>query len=277
VVVSEHLPPEMPSQAARQRGIKRLRKQLVGKIIAHAKGQEKARQNLKSLVFGLATGCIVILVSLFGLFNEMVLAPFIQPGNSTGNAPIILASDSIAPTSVPEVIIPKINVEIPVVYNIGSVEESAIQTALERGVIHYDSTSVPGQKGNVAIFGHSSNNIFNKGAYKFAFVKLRTLEPGDVFHLTYNGKVYSYKTYAKRVVDPTETTVLNPVLDKVATATLITCDPPGTSSKRLVVWGEQISPDPAGASEAQVAGQTAPTQLSSNGPTLFSRIWRAIF
>jgi len=74
--------------------------------------------------------------------------------------------------------------------------------------------------------------------------------------------------------------VLNNVPDKPATATLITCDPPGTSLNRLVVWGEQISPDPSGATAPVPAttddGSTTkteqPEKINGNGPTLWKRL-----
>src|SRR5690606_31253571 len=183
--------------------------------------------------------------TLFGLFNEMVIAPFIRPGSAAAT-PIILDVNAPAPNDKSEVIIPKINAQLPVVYGSQSIAEGDVQKALENGVFHYPTTAEPGQDGNVAIFGHSSNNIFNQGKYKIAFVLLRELEPGDIFYLTHEGTVYTYKVYSKRVINPDETWVLGPVEGKQATAALITCDPPGSTRKRLVVWGEQISPDPGG-------------------------------
>jgi hypothetical protein len=87
--------------------------------------------------------------------------------------------------------------------------------------------------------------------------------------------VYTYRVFQKQIVDPTDTWVLNPVAGKTATATLITCDPPGTSLHRLVVWGEQIDPDPSAAAAAPAPTTTAqqPAQLASNGPTLWGRFW----
>jgi len=137
--------------------------------------------------------------------------------------------------------------------------------------VHYPSTVKPGEQGNAAIFGHSSNNIFNPGKYKFAFVLLHQLVPGDLFYLTYGGKVYTYKVYAKQVVKPSQVEVLNTVADKTATATLITCDPPGTSLNRLVVWGEQVSPDPSGATAPAATATTTPAKINGNGPSLWTR------
>ncbi|HYH75420.1 MAG TPA: sortase [Candidatus Saccharimonadales bacterium] len=263
-----------------RRSAKGVKKDILKHVRASEKTKAKAKAHFQSLAFGLVTGGVVLLVFFFSFFNEMIIAPFIQPSRTVSATPIIVDSDSVAPSAVPEVIIPKINVQIPVVYDVTSMAEADIQEGLERGVVHYPTTVVPGQQGNAAIFGHSSNNIFNKGKYKFAFALLRQLEPGDVFYLTYDQKVYSYRVFAKKVVAPSEVSVLNPVEGKPVTAALITCDPPGTSTNRLVVWGEQISPDPAAATAAVTPPTPAddtPVELPSEGPTLWSRMWNSIF
>ena len=266
-------------EAARPKKLRGVRnKKEIQAAIRHkvsAGGKLEAKHHLQSLLFGLGMGFIVLIIFLFGFFNEVVIAPFIQPGRVDASTPLIINSDSIAPTSTPEVIIPKINVQIPVDYSQTSTDENTIEGALENGIVHYPTTSLPGQTGNTAFFGHSSNNIFNKGKYKFAFVLLHTMVEGDTFYLTYNGKVYVYKVISKKVVDPSEVGVLNSVEGQAATATLITCDPPGTSLKRLVVVGQQISPDPAGNDKAAAAAVTASdSELPGNGPTLFGRVAR---
>jgi LPXTG-site transpeptidase (sortase) family protein len=234
------------------------------------------RQNIRSLTFGLSVGMAVLVIFLFGFFNEIIIAPFIQPGR-TSAAPVIVTSDSVDAKK-PSVIIPKINVQIPTVFSVDSNSEAAIQAGLENGVVHYPTTPKPGELGNSAFFGHSSNNIFNKGKYKFAFVLLHKLQPGDTFYLTYKGTVYGYKVIDTKIVPPSDVGVLESVPGETATATLITCDPPGTTINRLVVIGRQVSPDPAGnkASTATSASQD-PNQLTGNGPTLWTRLWRSIF
>jgi sortase A len=243
-----------------------------------AGGKLKLKHHLQSLAFGLGIGALFVLIFLFGFFNEVVIAPFIQPSRVAAATPIIVDSSTVAPSANPEVIIPKINVQIPVVYGGVTINEEDIQNNLEDGVVHYPTTVNPGQQGNAAYFGHSSNNIFNKGKYKFAFVLLHTLVPGDTFYLTYNKVVYIYKVVDRKIVDPSEVGVLGPVAGQTATATLITCDPPGTSLKRLVVVGQQISPDPSGNAAAPTPAATAgtvknsATTLPGNGPTLLSRL-----
>ncbi len=235
-------------------------------------GKLTAKHHLQSLFFGLGIGSLVLVIFLFSFFNEVIIAPFIQPSRVAAATPIIVDANTVAPSANPEVIIPKINVEIPVSYSQTSTNESAIETALEDGIVHYPTTVKPGELGNAAFFGHSSNNIFNKGKYKFAFVLLHTLVPGDTFYLTANSKVYVYKVITKTIVPPTEVGVLGPVPGQTATATLITCDPPGTSANRLIVVGQQISPDPAGNVQVASAPVATTTSLPGNGPTLFGRL-----
>jgi LPXTG-site transpeptidase (sortase) family protein len=281
-VLSEHKRQASPGRArkaAKQRDARSRREiQETIKDKVSAGGKLEAKHHLQSLLFGLGVGLIMVIIFLFGFFNEVVIAPFIQPSRVSASTPLIVTGQSVAPSNEPQVIIPKINAQIPVVYGQTSINEDIIENALESGVVHYPTTVLPGQNGNAAFFGHSSNNIFNKGKYKFAFVMLRHLVEGDTFYLTYQGKVYAYKVISRRVVDPSEVGVLGPVPGQTATATLITCDPPGTSLKRLVVVGQQISPDPGGNSQA-----AAPTAASSNdskppsalpgeGPTLLGRL-----
>lgn len=270
--------PKAKSKATKTPTVAEVKEKIIRSANSGNKRKPTVKQHLHSLIFGLGMGAIVMLIFLFGFFNERFIAPFITPSRAVSSTPIIVDPNSTAAGPNPEVIIPKINVEIPVVYDVGSVDEAAIQNALEGGVVHYATTPDPGQKGNAVIVGHSSNNIFNQGKYKFAFVLLNKLEVGDTFYLTKDGVKYAYKIYEKKIVKPTDVSVLGPT-DKLATATLITCDPPGTSLNRLIVVGEQISPDPAknAASTADPAAGESSGVVPGNAPSLWSRITDLIF
>lgn len=222
---------------------------------------------LHSLFFGLGVGSLVIIIFLFSFFNERIIAPFIQPSRSSANIPIITSGTV---SEAPEVIIPKINVEAPVVYDVNTINEAAVEQGLNNGVVHYADTALPGQDGNVIIFGHSSGNIFNQGNYKFVFSLLRALNNGDTFYLQKDGKRYVYQVYKKEIVKPTDVSVLG-LADKPATATLITCDPPGLSTNRLVVIGEQISPDPS--KNAPLQSHNLKAQQASIIPSQSQTLW----
>ncbi|RTK94694.1 sortase [Candidatus Saccharibacteria bacterium] len=260
-----------PKKPVGTKTVAQVKEQLLSKAAGNASKKLKAKQHFQSLLFGVGMGSLVVLVLLFGFFNDRFIAPFITPSRSVSSTPILIDSNTAVGPE-PKVIIPKINVEIPVVYDEPSIQEDAIQAALERGVVHYATTPDPGQKGNAVIFGHSSNNLLNQGKYKFAFVLLNRLENGDTFYLNKDGVRYAYRIFEKKIVSPTEIGVLG-TTSKPDTATLITCDPPGTSTNRLVVIGEQISPDPT-ANKASTAtnSNNQTTIIPSNAPSLWQRI-----
>lgn len=272
--------PSAPRKPSARPSVNDIKKRIRDTVSAN--GAVKTKDHLKSLAFGLASGAVVVFIFLFGFFNEVLIAPFIQPSRQVTETPVIVDTASAVVGDTPKVLIPKINVEIPTDYTQTTLDNKTIESALDNGIVHYPSTVRPGQAGNAAFFGHSSNNIFNSGKYKFAFVLLHKLVEGDTFYLSYEGKAYAYQVISRRVVEPTEVSVLGPVPNETATATLITCDPPGTSLKRLVVVGRQISPDPGGNA---VPSDTNPllataepaANLPGNGPTLWSRMWNAVF
>ncbi|MBA2279597.1 class D sortase [Candidatus Saccharibacteria bacterium] len=265
-----------PKLRIKKSSVADLKQQITGRVQSRSKLSRKA--HVQSMLFGLSAGAFVVLMLMFSFFNERVIAPFITPSRNVSSTPLILDPSSAAVGSESKLIIPKINVEVPVVYDVETIEEAAVQKGLESGVVHYATTSNPGEQGNGAIFGHSSNNILNRGKYKFAFVLLSRLESGDTFYIEKGGVRYVYKIFEKKVVSPTDVSVLGSINGKPSTLSLITCDPPGTTINRLVVIGEQISPDPAGniASTATQTDEQAEI-LAGNPQSLWSRIWGNIF
>jgi LPXTG-site transpeptidase (sortase) family protein len=244
-------------------------------LISQVQGRAKITKNphARALVFGLGMGGLTLFIMMFSFFNERLVTPFIRPNANVSATPIIV--DPNASTTVDDpsskIIIPKINVEAPIVFDVPTIQEKDVQKGLENGVVHYVTTPNPGEKGNSVIFGHSSSNILNKGKYKFAFLMLKSLEPGDTFIVQKDRKRYVYKVYNEQVVSPTDFSVIGPT-DKPATMTLITCDPPGTSTNRLIIQAEQIFPDPSGNAASSVNQTDQPQQLPSNSVSLWQRI-----
>jgi len=243
---------------------------------ASARGKLKPKHHFQSLLFGMSMGLIVLVIFMFGFFNERFIVPFVSPSKTASSSPIILDPNSSGTVGAePKLVIPKLNVEVPVVYTVATNDEKDIQKGLEDGVVHYPTTPVPGQKGNVAVVGHSSNNIFNPGKYKYVFTLLNKLQEGDTFFMNYNGQRYVYKIYKRQIVKPSDVWVLGPQTDKESTATLITCDPPGTNVNRLVLVGEQISPEPLKnvAEASSTANLQQPSTVPGNSKSLFDRIF----
>lgn len=234
-------------------------------------------RKLPSILVPLLTAAGVFIVVLL-LFKAPVIINQIQfafAKKPVATAPAVAAAEVVPAENT--ISIPKINVKAPVNYE-PSIQEAAIQKSLETGVVHYGNTALPGQNGNVAIFGHSSNDWWEPGDYKFVFVLLDKLAPGDQVTMDYNSQRYTYEVTGSRVVEPTEVSVLNPT--STPTLTIITCTPPGTSLKRLVVTAKQISPDPT---QTRVAVATpaagAAATLPNTSPSFMDQLaqaWKGI-
>ena len=166
---------------------------------------------------------------------------------------------------------------MPVIYGIGPDHDSQM-AAMEKGVAHFSipgASSHPGEIGNTALSGHSSNDLFDPGDYKFIFAQLDKLTIGDTIYANYEGKRYTYVVTKTEVVKPTDVSALVYPTDKPV-LTLITCTPLGTALNRLLVTAEQVSPDPADAEAAPADTETTEeTSIPGSSPTLFERLFGA--
>ena len=107
---------------------------------------------------------------------------------------------------------------------------------------------------------------------------MHELEIGDTYAINYQGTQYVYKVFGRYVVDKTAVEYLDKLpaeYGKVAMSTLITCDPPGTGYKRLILQGEQISPNPSenAAPKALTQNTSTPAEVPSNAPSLLERLF----
>lgn len=106
---------------------------------------------------------------------------------------------------------------------------------LTKSLVHYLPQSLPGEYGNVAIFGHSTlPQLYNPKDYKTIFTYLSSLEKGDKIYINIGEMEYNYEVIGSFIVKPSEISVLEQKKD-ASYITLITCTPPGTYWERLVV------------------------------------------
>ena len=118
----------------------------------------------------------------------------------------------------------------------GVIETNSFNMNPEDFLGHYAGTALPGEVGNVYIYGHSVLPFFfNEKNYKTIFSTLHTLEKGDEIIVRFNGKRYTYEVYEKRIKTPDKVNPLEIIKEGSQTLTLMTCTPPGTTLKRLMV------------------------------------------
>ncbi len=129
--------------------------------------------------------------------------------------------------------IPKLNIKDAVV-TLGSMD-------LKKSLIQYPQTALPGQLGNTVVFGHSVlPQFFSPKNYLTIFSTLYKLKQGDEIFLKYDRSDYKYVVEEMFEVKPTNLSVLEQRFDN-KTLTLITCSPPGTYLRRLIIKA-QLSP-----------------------------------
>ncbi len=121
---------------------------------------------------------------------------------------------------------------------IENAEVSTVDTDLTKHLVNYPGTGIPGQNGNAVIFGHSTlPQLFNNKDYKTIFANAYKLKNGDDIYVLINGVTYTYKVSKTVVVDPSDTSALVQDYDN-SYITLVTCTPPGTIWKRLIIKAE---------------------------------------
>jgi sortase A len=252
-----------------------LRQKLLGKVQDSAKKIRGSRHFLP-----IAASLAVVLIFVFVQYNRVFIATvnaYVSPGAISPQNIVIDPSGDTAVTAEPRLIIPKINVDVPVAYGVGN-DYASQMAAMENGLAHFaipGASSHPGQVGNTVLSGHSSNDLFDGGDYKFIFAQLEKMTVGDTVYANYEGKRYTYVVTKTEVVKPTEVNKLVYPTDKPM-MTLITCTPLGTARDRLLVTAEQVSPDPSVASQAPADDGTASdATIPGNTPTFVERIFGA--
>lgn len=130
--------------------------------------------------------------------------------------------------------VPSYTISIPKI-NIKDAEVTTIDNNLEKHLVNYPGTAIPGENGNAVIFGHSTlPYLFDANNYKTIFANAHTLKVGDEITTKVKGAEYTYKIYDISVVDPENTSALTQNYDN-SYLTIVTCTPPGTIWKRLII------------------------------------------
>jgi LPXTG-site transpeptidase (sortase) family protein len=137
--------------------------------------------------------------------------------------------------------IPSLGIQAPIIY-VDTVSEDAFQNALRNGVVHYPKTALPGEAGNVYIFGHSSDYRWSKGSYKTVFALLPKIANGAIINVTNaSGTVFTYRVTGTKIVGPKDLHVLDQQGNTKHLLTLQTSYPLGTALKRFIATAELVT------------------------------------
>lgn len=130
--------------------------------------------------------------------------------------------------------VPEYSISIPSL-KIENAKVSTTDNDLAKHLVNYGGSQIPPNKGNVVIFGHSTlPQLFDPKDYKTIFANAYKMKAGDEIFAQVSGVTYKYKVFNIKVVEASDTSVLNQNLED-SFLTLITCTPPGTVWKRLII------------------------------------------
>ena len=251
------------------------------KVAKRAKKMRKSRHFIP-----LTIGFTILILGLLFQYNQVIIAnavAYMSPGGSDVND--ISAIDPTVSTNVhdkPTLMIPKLNVEVPVTFGAKN-DLKSMAKAMMNGVAHFSipgASAKPGEVGNFAISGHSAGNVYERTEYKFIFSGLTRMGAGDLIYMDYNNQRYTYRVTGTRTVNPSNSASLREIAKSnpgKPMITLITCTPLGTSKYRLLVYGEQIHPsyEAVETPEEPAEEETQEEQtMPQNSDSPFEQFWK---
>lgn len=181
--------------------------------------------------FSFYVGNIFILTSLLGFFyigypiGQLYLFP--KNINTTVEAHQAFA-----------ISIPKISAAAPVISQVDPFDEIVYKNALKKGVAHAKGTALPGARGTIFLFAHSSAYPWELTRFNTPFLRLAEVTHGDEIHIVYQGIIYKYRVSDKKEVAPDEVSYL--LKKQNHSLILQTCTPIGTALRRLLVFADPV-------------------------------------
>lgn len=136
------------------------------------------------------------------------------------------------------IVIPKIFVDEPIIYNVDPNDEVAYTAALKKGIAHASSTSFPDSSGLGYYFAHSSRPEL-QSQYNAVFYLLGKLELGDTVFIWHEGEQFEYAVSDIVTTSPTDLGFLQQNYPK-ETIVMQTCWPAGSNLQRRLVFAERV-------------------------------------
>lgn len=182
-----------------------------------------------------------IAVLILGIGQTQFQAePSTRPVTSISAESVGLANTGVTSETIQDfdISIPAIGLEHDVMPDVDPRYESEYLPILDEYVAHGKFTRLPSTAdGRVYLFAHSLNTlpgITPEGGY---FSHIHRLDKGDDIVLRVDGTQYNYQVRESIIVEPTQVEVYTGQSDRAEVA-LQACYPPGTTDKRIIVFGD---------------------------------------
>jgi len=212
------------------------------------KSQHKAKLVLKhsgTFIFMVALAAtIIILFPFLGIGTRKPSVqnraePTIGLKKEDSEAKVIKEAESLGLDARFSLYVPKIDAKSVVIENVDMGNESEYLTALKKGVAHGKGTYFPGQGNNIFLFSHSVSAPEYVQTYNAVFYNLKDLGLGDEIIIYFSGQKFVYSVAEKTVTSPRDVSFLTKDYGGEALI-LQTCDPPGTTLRRLLVIAKPV-------------------------------------
>jgi len=207
------------------------------------------------MIFYVSNVSIFALILYLGyLYFPLANSVFGYYQNKKSSAEVKITEEAVK-ESVPETIkkpeipekfkidIPKISASTWVETNVSASDKEEYNSILEQGMIaHAKGTNLPGTGfgGMVYLFAHSSTQDLSSVRNNTVFYLLGEMKNGDKVFADYNGEIYEYEVYDKKIVKANDTEYLSYSDPSKEVIILQTCWPIGTNWNRLLIFGKKI-------------------------------------
>jgi len=175
-----------------------------------------------------------------GIFNYKNIYSEIFFNNKNNNQELIkenlVAEENVYFEKIDSIEISKLNITAPLVF-IKNNELTTFDNGLDRGVVHFPDSVLPGESGQIIILGHSAPANWIAKNYENIFSEINELKKGDKVNIFYNHKKYIYNIKEQIVLDKGQNVPVLEGYDKQLA--LVTCWPPGKNIRRMAVLAAQ--------------------------------------
>jgi len=209
---------------------------------------EREKKNFRLMRFiGANISSLALAFLVFAYGPNFALGMNYQAGlyRASASRPQAVNDVSASPDTAPvtkefSIAIASIGVSANVIEDVDPFDETEYLNALKLGVAHAKGTGKPGEGKRIFLFAHSTDSPLNFAEYNAVFYQLRLLKEGDSIEIRYNGDTILYSVTQKVVVEANDTDWLTGTSSEEELV-LQTCDPPGTTLRRLIVVAKPVS------------------------------------
>jgi len=133
--------------------------------------------------------------------------------------------------------IPKIGIKAPLI--IAEDKNKDLNEGLNRGVVIFPDSALPGETGQTIILGHSAPSNWPEINYDTVFSRINELQEKDEIVIYFNNQKYVYYVDEKIFLEKGEE-LSDDLKNTADTLLLISCWPPGKNIQRILIKSKLI-------------------------------------